>query len=251
MLGGVKFKRDPDSWLGLIDGIYAVSMTYLIISSPAAFKVFLEKIFFSSPRFDSPLQNLFDSATKVSLILVFLLMILGLFILLVDTWSLQRRQIQYVSAIDQQHCFYLALGLICAVFLPALVLIRMDDLGRTPSPLEVTATDWLIVFSLITLYFELFLAEKRQYFLNAARQAHRKKRISFFSFNIIRRRLMFSIGLVPFFLYLRLIGSPFYIAALYIPILSTAILLESSSRARILRRFLRNKFYHLLYLIRR
>jgi hypothetical protein len=104
MLGGRKLIRDPSSWAGIIDSIYSVSLSILIVSIPVAFQSEL------STRFDAFLLRksgashyYFNGFGPV----FFILLYLSLFIILFDSWSLLKFQINHAKYIDKFHCICL------------------------------------------------------------------------------------------------------------------------------------------------
>lgn len=246
MLGGLKFKRDPSSWLGLVDGIYSVSMTLLIVSLPSTVKNFFDKstgILYPNAGLDRILSITFSARVNF---FILTLIVLAIFVITCDSWSFQRRQIQHCVSLDQLHCIYISIALFSAVLMPATLLVRMQHINIKGYLFEEMLLDWLIVFLLFLLYFFLFLCESRQYCYNVYNNSHRRKRINRFSILTLKRRISFGFCLAMSFLIAKVFfQAPPDISAIFIPAFATSILFENWSRLKVLRSRLVSACRHL------
>ena len=224
MLGGLKFKKDPESWLGLVDGIYGVSMTLLIVSTPSVIKgmVTESKLYYSGPIF-------FDLSLLVHLVL-FTVLSLALFIISCDTWSFQRRQLKNMQVMDHLHSLYHIIGLFCAVLFPSIFLLRWSYTSNYHVTIQDMVLDWTIASLLILVYFVLLNTAAREGLFNARRESHRTKRTNDFSVLTLKRRLRLALSLASIFFIARLAGLHHNGSALFLPIFSFIIIVERWAR---------------------
>jgi len=231
MLGGLKVKKDPDSWLGLIDGIYSVSMTLLIVEAPTIIlKVFHKDSFIekhSATFFDLLIFNL----TLGLRLLGLMLLMFSVFIICCDTWSFQRKQIQNMDTMDQLHSFYHGLGLFLIVAMPSIFIVRVDTKFTINFKAEDLLTNWAIVITIFFVYILLLLAEKREHTFSSLKGNHRRKRINSFSMITLQRRLLFSVSIALLIIASRFFGAPQQIGVIYLPILAIRIMLDRAFRS--------------------
>jgi hypothetical protein len=230
MLGGLKVKKDPESWLGLIDGIYSVSMTLLIVESPSlilkVFKKYAHVENHADSFFEIAWVNIFLSLR----LLAILVLMFSIFIICCDTWSFQRKQIKNMDTMDQLHSFYQGMGLFLIVAMPSIFIVRFETRIYSGYTAEDTLINWAIVISLFLVYILLLVSEKREHTFSLLRGNHRRKRINNFSIITLQRRLSFGISIALLVLISKFLGAPQQIAEFFLPIIATKIMLDRSFR---------------------
>ena len=188
MLGGRKLIRDPSSWAGIIDSIYSVSLSILIVSIPIAFQSEL------STRFDAFLfrkpgssHYYFHGFGPV----FFILLILSLFFVLFDSWSLLKFQINHSKYVDRFHCICLYMTLFSSLLISVFYLGRLDtavnnDLHFTG---ELRSNPFPLLALLLIHYSSILLPELKLHKHSTRNLLHRTKRVSLFSVHALIRRI--------------------------------------------------------------
>lgn len=240
VLGGFRFKKDPESWLGLVDGIYAVSMTILIVSTPTVIK----GMFAQSKSYYPGLKYL--DLYLVTNLLLFTFITLAVFIISCDAWTFQRKQIQSMEVMDQLHSINHAIGLFCSALFPSIFLVRWSYSLNYQITLQDTLLDWLIAAQLFIIYIVILNAACREALFNAIRKSHRTKRRNDFAILALRRRLSGATSLAIIILTLRLAGFEYNGSALFLPLFAFFIVVERWAKSFIfnnkIARYFRSRF---------
>jgi hypothetical protein len=229
MIGGFKVKKDPDSWLGLIDGIYSVSMTLLIVESPS---IILK--LFNNAYAEKHVHTVFEligfNLVVALRLLALIFLMFSIFLICFDTWSFQRKQIKNMNTMDQLHSFYHGMGLFLIVAMPSIFTVRVDARITRGFTAEDLMTNWAIVISLFLVYILLLASEKREHTFSSLKGHYRRKRINNFSIITLQRRLLFGFFVALLIFIAKLFGAPHQIVVIYLPIMAIKIMLDRTFR---------------------
>ena len=168
---------------------------------------------------------------------------LSFFVVIFDSWSIQRRQLQNTPLVDQFHSAYLSIALFCSVLIPSICSLRMQSIRIAEEQHRLSAfnmgsvnfEDWLIVVLLLTHYLSLLLNERRIFAYTSYRLMHRKRRICLFSAIAIQTRLRSVLFLFPLFVLTRFLGAPLAVTTLF-PVLIAITIIRGSYVTRFYRR---------------
>jgi hypothetical protein len=249
MLGGLKLNRDSSAWLGLIDGIYAVSITLMITTSPSTLNQFMVL-----NRYKSGVTiNLFEFfLLNMSIhfhIIVLVLFLLSFFIVLFDSWSIQRRQLQKTPLVDKIYCKYLSIALFSSILIPSICSLRIQSYHISESISKYVQHEYIgykiqdifILLLLVAHYLVLLFNERRIFQYAKSRAMHSTCRVCSFSTVAIRARLHTTILLTIFYLIVLLAGAPAIILSFF-PILLAFTILISKPKKKLYRQLSRLTF---------
>ena len=226
MLGGLKLKRDLSTWLGLIDGVYSVAMTLLITSLPETTRRVFSSV--QSCTHSLPVATYF----KIPLNLPFLhgsilvVTMFCVFLITVDSWSIERRQLEHAPVIDKSQCLLLISSLFCSVLLPTIFLLRFERSCFCNCSSNTQYLDWLIALLFCLEYGCLYQVESRIASYYTQKGVFRQARVSRFSLLAIRKRLACVLFLPLFFFFAMHSLHVFFVSAFY-PILLSIIVLDN------------------------
>lgn len=224
MLGGFKLKRDLKSWVELVDGIYAVSITLLLVSLPEI----LQAVIVNNKNHMTHVL-LIESATlrinTVYALTIYLVITLYcLFLLVIDSWSIQRRQLETSPYIDAQSGLLISLGMFSSIMIQALIVLRIERMSISGFSTALEGIEFLIILMIFLHYMSIREIETRNLGYYHKKMMHRRKRTSSFSLNGINRRLTAAAIVTAIALMLRILNAPIYIFSLYSVALCISIL---------------------------
>ena len=226
MLGGLKLKRDLSSWLGLVDGVYSISLTLLVIAFPETIRQFMSgnKSGMAITLRHSWLQ--LDTSIEGLHALAILLIMFCVFLTTFDSWSIERRHLEHAPVIDKRQGLYLSAGMFCAALLPTIFLLRIESLRMVNFMYRLEQVDWLIALLYVSHYLLLLRTEKRTHLYCSSKSMHRQARSSMFTAIAIRKRLYSSLLIAPIFILFRETGAPVFISGLY-PIILCMVIFDN------------------------
>ena len=227
MLGGLKIKRDLSTWLGLVDGIYSISLTLLVIAFPETIRQFISGNMPGTAITPQHSWLKLDTSIVGLHALAILLIMFCVFLTTFDSWSIERRHLENAPVIDKRQGLYLSAGMFCSVLLPTIFLLRIESLHMVTFMYRLEEVDWLIAFLYVSHYLFLLRSEKRTHLYYSSRSMHRQARSSNFTVIAIRKRLYSSLLIAPIFVLLRETGAPIFISGLY-PIILCMVIFDNS-----------------------
>ena len=195
MLGGKRLSRDSESLTGMIDAIYAISLTVLIISLPDGFVSDLASRFEAVFKLKLTNFQLIDSSLRS---IYFILLTLSLFVIIFDSWSILRRQIQNAKFVDQFHIVCVLIALFSSILISVFFLNRLEIIIQ--SSLSYRGHPFALLLLLALHYFSLLLPELKVFNYNSRSNLYQRKRVSSFAIKTIQRRGLVVLFFSAFFL---------------------------------------------------